>query len=222
MDKSILNYRSATPDDAPNIVQTIIGAESGGGTLVSYAALFQLSLSELKDLLLQIVVEDLGGQELTYNGYCIAEVNQQFAGAFSAWIEGEDPPMSSGMLKMELFRAYLGNDKILQAKENLRIVAELSIPRQVGALQLECLWVEPKFRGLGVGYGLTTELLKLHKLHKPELQLAQVMSLQSFAPALKIYQRCGFEQCQQVRATHPRIGEFYPSDTKILLQKMLA
>lgn len=214
-------FRKATPEDAPFLVETILGAERGDGGFVSYTRIFDLSEPELRQILTQIVVEDLDGQDLTYNGYVVAEQNGQFTGAFCAWIEADEPPLPSGILKISLLREFIPSEKFLAARLRLEIASDIAIPRTAGALQLENLYVQPPFRGKGLGRALTEKCIETHVSKRPELALVQVTTLDTFLTAQNIYTQCGFKAAKTVRAQNSALQELYPGSARILFEKRL-
>lgn len=213
------DFRKATPEDAPFLIETILGAERGDGGFVSYTRIFDLNEAELRQILMQIIIEDLDGQDLTFNGYLVAEQNGQFAGAFCAWIEAYEPPVPSGILKISLLREFIPAEKFLAARPRLEIASEIAIPRTTGALQLENLYVQPPFRGKGLGRALTKKCIETHFVNHPDLNLVQVTTLDTFLTAQKIYTQCGFTPVKVAHAQNPAILALYPGSSRILFEK---
>ncbi len=116
--------RKANTADIPFLSRAIREAEKGGTYVLSYCRIFGITEDELDKLLLDMLAEDLEGQEICISGFRIAEIDGQPVAAVCGWIEAESG-MSSGMLKGSLLMQYMGADKIRYAEAARQVIQPL-------------------------------------------------------------------------------------------------
>ena len=217
---SAISIRSATATDAAFLVECILGAEKSGTDRLSYSTIFQMSETRVREALLQILDEDIAGQELCVSGFRIAEVDGTPAAAICAWIEGNGGK-SSSLLKANLLLHFFGRDSMSAAEANLKLMEELALPRERGALQLESVYVLPSFRGRRLAGQLIEHHLDSARQARPAVSFAQIILAGTNADALASYRRAGFEIIRQRTSNDPRILTLLPAATKLLLQRPL-
>lgn len=212
-----VSCRPATPSDIPFLVDAIVAAEKGGTDKLSYSTIFGLPEPDVRAMLAEALDEDVTGQELCVSGFKIADVDGEPVGAVCAWVEGEGH-RSSTLLKASLLAHFIGRERLAQAAPTLRIVGELGLPREPGALQLESIYVVAHQRGRGItGVLIDAHVREAH----PACRSAQIIVASHNAQALTAYRKAGFEVAREVHGTHPELSRLLPSDRKVLLQRAL-
>lgn len=209
--------RAATPRDIPFLVEAIIAAEKSGSDKLSYSTIFGLSEAQVRSMLAEVLEEDVTGQELCVSGFKIAEVDGAATGAVCSWVEGEGH-QSSTLLKANLLAHFVGRERLAKAVPTLRIVGELTLHREVGALQLESIYVPSGSRGRGI----TGQLIEAHLQGAPaSCMLAQIIVASHNLQALAAYRKVGFATAREVQGTNPELERLLPSAHKLLLQRRL-
>ncbi len=212
--------RRATSDDVTFLTAAVINAEKSGSETVSYCNLFAISESAVRDLLGQILAEEIRGQELYIPNFLVAEVDGRPAATVSGWVEQETGKPSS-LIKSTLFMYFLGAEVMTNAASRLKLIGEVNIPREANALQIECVYTAEPFRGRGLAQQLIHEHIRVNREKAPHTQKAQVILLKNNAPALKAYEHAGFAITTERRSTDPAILDLLPCDTKILMERSL-
>ncbi len=213
----MIELKRATETDVDFIVKAIIEAEKSGTNKLSYATMFQLSETLVEEILKNAVMEDIPGQELCISGFMIAWIDGVPSGAVCSWIEGHDE-IPSALLKANILYHFLGTEVLERAAQNSKLVEQLNIPRETGAIQIESVYVHNKFRGLSVSAKIILEQIKNiilngHKVSKIQIQLAATNQA-----ALRSYQKLGFKTVVTKKCDDARILDFLPSDTKIMME----
>ncbi len=215
-----ISIRKATEDDKDFLITSIIEAEKSGGDVISYCAIFNITEAELRTALSHILDEDMQGQELSISGFLVAEADGEKAAALSTWVEKANG-MSSSMIKSNLLMYFIDREKILAAAPNLSLMNEVAIMRDEYALQIECVYTAPKYRGKG----LTSKLIAEHVKHRLEegmtFNKVQVILLKNNEAAQKAYAKAGFAIREEKKCSNRAILHLLPCDTKVLMQKEL-
>jgi ribosomal protein S18 acetylase RimI-like enzyme len=154
------------------------------------------------------------------SGFRIAEVNGAPAAAICAWIEGNGGK-SSSLLKANLLMHFFGRDRMFAAEANLKLMEELAMPRQRGALQLESIYVLPSFRGRRLAAQIIEHHLRGARQAGPAVSIAQIILAGTNTDAISSYRRAGFEIIRQRTSNDPRILTLLPAGTKLLMQRLL-
>jgi GNAT superfamily N-acetyltransferase len=168
----------------------------------------------------EILLEDVEGQELCISGFMVAEINGKLAGATCAWIEGS-AGQPSGVLKSSLLLHFFGRDTFRNASQNLSLVQELSLERTPGSLQLESVFVDRAFRGLGVFPALLKAQHEFARSVLPAHSKIEIALMKDNSAALKSYKNCGFEVAVEKVSENATILKLLPSKTKILMTKSI-
>ena len=168
-------------------------------------------------MLIEILSEDIAGQELCISGFLIAEIEGRPAGAVCSWIEGSGGK-PSGILKGNLLFHFFGHARIVAAAENLKLAEDLSLSRMGGALQIESVFVSARFRGRGI----CRQLIAAHQdeaLHRrPQPMKVQIQLVKSNENAFRAYEKLGFSIVAERQSQNQRIMELLPSSCKILME----
>ncbi len=210
--------RKATEADKDFLITSIIEAEKSGGNVISYCAIFDITEDELRSALRNILDEDMIGQELNISGFLVAEVDGERAAALNTWVENEGG-MSSTMIKSNLLMYFIDRQKILNAGPAMALMNEINIHRDDNALQIECVYTAPKYRGLGLSSKLIGEHIRRKQEAAIQFDKVQVILLKNNEAAQKAYSKAGFSLVSEKRCADPAILKMLPCDTKILMEK---
>ena len=209
--------RQASAADIPFLVEGIIAAEKSGTERLSYCTIFGLSELELRSILVDVLSEDIVGQELCVSGFKVAEVAGMRAGAVCSWVEAR-AGRPSGVLKANLLIHFFGRARMAAAASKMQTVEALNFHRKPGALQLESVYVAAEFRGRGVVAGLIAAASEEARSLKPPIDRAQIILMKSNELALNAYLRAGFEVVEERCSDDPRILELLPASSKVLME----
>ncbi len=215
-----ITIRRAAESDKDFLITAIIEAEKSGSDMVSYCSIFSISQAELKELLSNILDEDIEGQEMYIRDFLIAEVDGEPAAAVSAWIENETG-LSSNMIKTNLLMYFLDRDIMMNATPYLKLMNEVNIHREANALQVECIYTSEKFRGLGLSGKLINEHIRLKLEGGATFNKVQVILLKNNQSARKAYVKAGFSVVQEKTCPDKAILKLLSCDTKILMERKL-
>jgi ribosomal protein S18 acetylase RimI-like enzyme len=214
-----MHIRRAVAEDATFLVEAICEAEKAGTDRLSYCRIFDLSEEDFRHRLEGMLLEDLTGQELCISDFLIAEIDGEIVGACCAWVE-EASGSPSTILKANLLLFGIEAEKIRAAKERFGWLAQLSIEREPGAIQIESVYVRPRGRGRGIA-------VRLIERHLRELQpsapagKAQVILTTTNDTARHTYTKAGFRLAVERHSTDVRLLDLVPSLGKLLMERPL-
>lgn len=215
--KEAIEIKKATENDISFLVETIVAAEKSGTSVFSYATLFEMDENKVKDILSEILSEDIVGQELCVSDFLIASVDGVPAGAICGWIEGAEGP--STILKSNVLMFGFGKEHFGKVLSKAPLMEPLTITREEGCLQLESIYVSEKFRGKGIVNALIAAHLSNHKQQTPEVLKAQIILAKDNDSALKAYEKAGFKVVLEKFQPNAEILKYLPTQHKILMEK---
>ncbi len=213
-----MTIRRATENDIDFLITAIIEAEKSGSDIISYCAIFGISEAEFRSFLKSVFEEEVEGQEFYIANFLIAEIEGKSAATLSAWVEHETG-VSSNMIKSNLFMYFIDREKVLNAGPNIQLMNEAGIPRESHALQIECVYTAPPFRGQGLTYQLIDEQIRLHRENGSTFNKVQIILLKNNEKAIRAYEKAGFTIAAEKKATNEAIFQLLPCDTKIIMEK---
>lgn len=215
-------FRAATTDDIPFLVETVIQAEKSNTGVCGLANHFGVTEEELRGYLTQMFEEEVDGCELSVSSFFVAEYEGKVVAASGGWLEGaNEDGLPSSILKSNLFQFIMPKEAILKARENTEITRELSIEREQGAYQFEYSYVVPEHQGQMLTQTLGEKHLERVRSFVPPVKKIQIHSFASNKAVLLSNKIAGYKITKKVVSTNPRILEFYPCDTMLLLEKEL-
>lgn len=203
------HVRQATEADLPFLVEAAIVAELSGTDILSYSTLYGLSLDETKVLLSEMIKEDIPGQELALCQFSILDLDGRPAACISTWIEGEHG--ESGQLKSTLLGFYIPIEKLNKAAVHKTLLHDLRIERMSGALQVECVYVAPEFRGKGLLKPLLEQIIQDTTIPSGKVQLIVDGSNEK---AIRAYEKIGFKGDKSVKSNHALSAGILPSPSR--------
>ena len=215
-------FRPATTSDTDFLVETVIQSEKSSMGACGMANHFGMSEEDLRRYLFQMFDEEIDGCEFSLSSFIVVEYEGRTVAAMGGWLEGDNEDnIPSAFLKSNLIQYVMPTEAILKAKENIPITRELSIKRQEGTYQLEYSYVLPEHRGQMLIQSLMEEHIKRAKSFGPNVKIMQAHAFEENKVIVLINKMMGFKITSRVKATNPRILEFYPYDTMVLLEKEL-
>jgi ribosomal protein S18 acetylase RimI-like enzyme len=199
------------------VVNCIVESEYSGSEILSYAAIFNITLNETRALIKEIVVQNINNQPWALDNFYFLLFNNQPVCGLCAWIE---PFNGNGFdfVKSQVL-AYMLKDKWLNSELNLRITAEISVVRLQGALQLEHLYTIPQFRNCGFMSKLIIELETRFKLLSNEM--SQIILMGNNQNAYNLYSKLGYRLENKICSSNLEIFKFLPSNCKLSLIKKI-
>jgi ribosomal protein S18 acetylase RimI-like enzyme len=216
----VLEIRRATEGDVPFLVEAICEAEKSGTEILSYSRIFDLPEDDVRALLRKALVEDLVGQELCISGFLVVEMAGAAVAACCAWVEGVDG-IPSAILKANLLVHFLKPERLRAAERHFKKLDGLTLPREVGAIQIESVYVKERARGRG----LAGRLIARHfEEHRPSAtaKKAQVILAATNRSARIAYENLGFFVALERASDDEALRTLVPATRKILMETPLA
>lgn len=218
--ESDFTIRHATLDDIRFLVDTIIEAEKSGTTTLTYTTIFGLTESETRDYLSKMLEEEIDGCELSVSGFVLAESGGKIAGAVGAWVEGSEG-IPSTALKGNLLAYVLPKSCLEKAISLNDVVRDLHIEYIENSIQIGLVYVAPEARGKGlVQLLIDYKISLLRKRYQPSNEV-YIQVFGNNAPAIRAYEKSGFEIILRKNASLPETVNYMPDTTKVLMRKYI-
>lgn len=219
-DLSKLIIRPADLKDVDFIATTIIEAEKSGTDKIGPANYFEISETDYRKYLIQMLEEEIDGCEISLSSFVVAEYEGRIIAARGGWLEGDnEDEMSSSMLKSNLFAYILPKENLLKGQSKYDIVKDIMIEREMGTYQLENSYTCPNFRGYHIMALLDGYHIDLAKQKGAKKIQAHVSNENE--KSIKACERSGFHIVKKFTSNHPQVKEYYPDDTMVLLEMNL-
>lgn len=215
-----MTIRQATAEDKDFLIEAIMEAEKSGSDTISYCAIFSITEETLRETLSDILDEEMEDQELYIPNFLVAEVDGRPAATISGWVEKKNG-MASSIIKSNLLMFSLDRDVLLAAAPNLNLMNEVNITRGENALQLECVYTKPEFRGKGLAASLLEAHIKRIKEQGELVDTAQIILLKNNTGAIKAYEKAGFSIVAEKTCGDDGILKLLPGNTKIMMERKL-
>jgi hypothetical protein len=207
-------------DDIDFLVTTIIEAEKSSTNNLGLANFFEITESELRHYLREILEEEIDGCELSVSSFIVAEYDGVVVSAKGGWLEGKNEDgQTSAVLKSNLISYHFPTQKILNAQKKWDIVKDIQVDREWGTYQWEYSYTVPKYRG----HHLIPRINEVHIQQAKELGVKKIQGhvFASNVKIQKVYERSGFKVVRNYTSAHPLTKEYYPDDTILLFEKEL-
>lgn len=220
IDDSKYRMRKATLDDVDFLVTTIIEAEKSSTKNLGLANYFEITESELRLYLKDILEEDINGCELSVSSFIVAEYEGKVVSTCGGWLEGHnEDSQPSSVLKSNLISYHFPKETVLNAQRKWEIVKDLQIEREWGIYQMEYSYTVPEHRG----HHLVPRIKEVHIKQAKELGAKKIQAhvFANNIKSLRSNKRSGFKVVQSYKSSHPLTKEYYPDDTILLLEKEL-
>ncbi len=218
IDASKYKIRPATLDDVDFLTETVLQAEKSSSGMCGMAKYFEITEDELRGYIKQTFEEEVDGCELSIGSFIVIEYDGEVVAAMGGWLEGNNEDnMPSSLLKSNLLMYVLPRNKVLKSKENAEIIKDLNVEKEMGAYQLEYSYILPEHRG----QFLLQDLTEAHIGRAKNLGAKKIQghAFEANKIILLTNKSMGFKITKKYVSNHPRILEFYPYNTIVLMEK---
>ncbi len=212
-----LSIRNAASQDIDFIIETIIEADKGGTSVISACNILNISEEEYKNILKNILQENIEGQEYSLSGFLIAEINGVQVGALGSWIEGA-VGVSSYILYSNILLNYLKREKIQEVLSNFKITKEVSFKREEGAIQFEYGYVKEEFRRKGIYTRLMIESIKRYYPENKNIKKTQGICFKENYKSINAGFKLGFHIVEVKSSENEKLNKIFPYNEKVLLE----
>ncbi|MBL7916270.1 MAG: GNAT family N-acetyltransferase [Bacteroidia bacterium] len=216
----VISFHHATEKDIEIVLSTIIQADKSGTEYFSFHTCFGLTEQRFREIMREILLEDVGGQEWNISDYIVVKVDGNTAGALCSWIEGSGN-QSSSMIRGTLMQHFFPPEALKQAKVNKHLIDELFIEKIPGHLILEAGYIVPEYRSRGLLAKLMVESMRIRKAQHPHLVTCSINVLRSNAFAIRIYEKIGFVTEDEKFCENPEILKLIASKSRVLMRRSL-
>lgn len=211
--------RKATLQDAEFIAEVIIGAEKSNSKNLGLATLFDLQESDVKDLIVEMLEEEIDGCEFSVNSFLLIEYFEKPVAAVGGWVESLDEGIPSKVLKSNLVSFTFPKESIKYLHNHADIISDIQIEREKFSLQIEYVFVDKNHRGKRLAEKLINAHIAEAQAIYPELNKVQVQVFKNNSAAIKLYERIGFKTSKVYTSNNDEILEFLPFNQKLLMEK---
>jgi ribosomal protein S18 acetylase RimI-like enzyme len=214
------HIRQATSNDIIFLVDTIIEAEKGGTSILTYTTIFGLTESETRAYLVKMLEEEIDGCELSVSSFVLAEKGNRIAGAVGAWVEGSEG-VPSHVIKGNLLSYILPPSCFERAISLKNVVRDLHIEYVKGAIQIGLVYLAPEARGKGLVSILIDHKIGLLKERFPETIEVFIQVFGNNLRAIRAYEKAGFNIIFKKDASLPETSNYMPHTSKILMKRTI-
>ncbi len=208
--------RSANFDDIDFIIETIIEADKSGTNIISACNIFSITEYEYRELLKNILSENIPNNEYSLTGFLLAEREGKILGALNSWIEGLNG-IPNNMIKSNLILSFIDKEKLLKNKERMNLINALTLEREKNAIQLEYGYVVKEERRKKIFTKLIIESIKKH-FNLGSITKIQTMLFKENYPSYFAFEKLGFKVAQEKKCDEPEIFSIFPYNSKILME----
>jgi ribosomal protein S18 acetylase RimI-like enzyme len=212
------SIRNATVRDVPFLVDTIIEAEKSGTDKLSYSTVFGLTEEASRKYIVDMLLEEVDGCELSISSFSIAEKSGQIAASVAAWIEGIQG-MPSTVLKGNLLNYTLPKECLEKGMLLNLMLKDLHLEYKNETMQLGLVYVATAFRGLNLASLLIDAKIKQLLQINPNITEMHVQVFGNNLPAIRAYEKAGFKVLMVKESSNKEILHYLPSNKKLLMSK---
>ncbi len=211
-----LNIRQATFNDIEFVIEAIIESEKSGTDVISSCRIFGLTEDKFKEVLREVLAQDdIEGYDYCLSGFIIAEKNGEYVGALGSFYENSETP--SGRIKATILFQYLDKSKMKEISKNSRIIKGITPGREPGCLQLEHGYVREQYRRKGIFLTLIKENIK-RNLGMYSFSKVQGILFKDNYKSYNAHLKFGYKVVDERRVNDSEIFNFFPYDTKVLME----
>ncbi len=212
-----LIIREATYDDIDFVIETIIESEKSSSNVVSSCKLFALSEEKFKDILTEVLKQNVPNYDYYLSGFLIAEKNGNYVGALGSWYEAADET-PSGIIKATLLFPYLDKSKMKDISKNTKVIKGLTVNRKPYTLQLEHGYTREEYRRQGIFSSLIkVNIIRNRKKYK-DFETVQGVLFKANYKSFNAHLKIGYKVVEEKHVDDPEVLNFFPFDTKVLME----
>ncbi|MBP5540256.1 MAG: hypothetical protein J6X88_01275 [Bacteroidales bacterium] len=220
IDASKYIIRPAVIEDVDFLVETVLQAEKSSSGVCGMANYFEITENELRNYIKQAFEEEVDGCELSISSFIVVEYDGKVVAALGGWLEGNnEDKMPSPLLKSNLLMYVMPRDIILKSQENAAVIKDLNVEKELDAYQLEYSYILPEHQGQFLLQDLTEAHIVRAKNFGPFVHKIQGHAFEANKVILLTNKLLGFKITKRFVSNHPRILEFYPYNTIVLMEK---
>jgi predicted GNAT family acetyltransferase len=207
----------ASKNELDFIIETIIEADKSSTNIISACNILNVSEQEYRNILNNILNENIEGQEYSLSGFMVAKLNGISIGALGSWVEGA-VGVSSYILYSNILLHYLNKEKIASILQKFKITKELSFKRETGTIQFEYAYVKEEFRRKGVYTKLMIESIKKFYPENKKISKVQGICFKANYKSLNAALKLGFEILESKISYNEELKKIFPYNEKVLLE----
>lgn len=211
-----LVIRPANFDDINFIIETIIESDKSSTNIISVCNIFSLNENEYRELLKNILSENIPNCEYNLTGFLVAEIEGKILGALNSWIEGLDG-IPNNIIKSNLILSFIDKEKLLKNKERMHLINALTLDRKQNAIQLEYGYVVDVQRRKKIFTNLIIESIRKH-FNLGYKTKVQAMLYKENYPSYLAFEKLGFKIVQEKKSDDPEIFTIFPYNSKVLME----
>ncbi len=211
-----LIFRKANDDDIEFVIEAIIESEKSGSDMVSSCKIFNFTENEFKNILKEILLQDIPNYDYYLSGFLIAEFNGEKIGTVGSWLEAADGT-ASGMVKATVLFQYLGAAKFKEINKNTKVIKGLTLNREPGNLQLEHGYTKEKFRRQGIFTNVIKRNIKENLQHHNFSKVQGILFNENYK-SFKAHLKLGYNVVEEKKVEDPEILKYFPYNSKVLME----
>lgn len=212
--------RPATVNDIDFLVETVIQAEKSSTGNCGLANYFDVTVEEMRDYLTKMFEEEVDGCEFSLSSFIVIEYEGKVVAAMGGWLEGDnEDEMPSSLLKSNLLMYVMPKEKIVKSQENVTITKDLSIEREWGTYQGEYSYILPEHQGQFLMQDLLSAHIERAKSYGDKVKKMQVHVFEHNKVVILNNKIMGFKIQKSFTSNNPRVLEFFPYNTILLMEK---
>jgi ribosomal protein S18 acetylase RimI-like enzyme len=211
--------REAVLDDRLFLAEAIVAAEKGNSNKLSLATLFDLPEEKVKELIIQMLGEEVDGCEFSISSFLIVQKEEIPVATVGGWTEGMSEDTPSQLLRTNLLFYTFPKDSIAAAKSKSDAISPLLISRDHFSLQIEYVYVHENHRNKKLAQWLITEHIKNSKKKYTGINKSQVQVFRNNLNAIKLYENLGYRISKTYRSNTQEVLNYMPDSEKLLMEK---
>lgn len=214
-----ITFRIAKESDIDFVVEAAVEAEKSRTGTLSFARIFDLDEKDVYKILREIILEDIRGQELALSHFMITEINGEYAGASSGWIEGIEGP--SEMIKANVLAYYIPEANFKKALPILEMVKPIHFPREEHALQFECVYLRKHVKSFRLSNQNLLKQIEFNLGEFPSLRKSQGQVSMANELYVRLLAAIGYRKVKETIIENDEILNYLPSKGRVLVEKII-
>jgi ribosomal protein S18 acetylase RimI-like enzyme len=215
-----ITLRYAEQRDIDFVVKAIVESLKSGTETIVYCKLFNINVEQFMEIAKKMLSEDFEGHDFHLGSFLIAEVDDIPAGTCIAWVEYSSG-IASSIIRANLLLEFIEGDLLKDLHDKFNLMHQTHLDREKNNLQIEFVYVDPKFRGKGIAPLIIESHIERLKKRFPDISKAQVIASKTNDNALKAYQKIGFEIVIEKEVIDPEAIKLIPANKIVLMEKFI-
>ena len=212
-----IKIRKATIKDSDFIIESIIEAEKNNTNILSYSKIFNLKISQVKEVLKKTLHMNIDGCELSISSYLIGYIKNEPVASIGAWIEGYGG-LPSSTIKGNLLFKSMPLSSIKHAKNIFTVTSKLYTEYFTNTFCIGIVYIKKKYRGHGIFKKVLDAHLKKNKIKEKKID-TYIHVFSNNIMAIKTYKKNGFIMIKELKSNNPEVKKYLPYNYKQVLIK---